>query len=187
MPRTASKKNEILKAALALFMKKGIRATTTKDIARRADISEGTIYRHFASKEMLAQEVYDITSNLLYQFLHETLQRCDSPEAKIGGYVRGLFTFARKHYQKYSFIFAAHQTELRRQTRKNVRHVSLLVDIIRQGQQAGVFRHVDQHLAATMVLGTITQTIFYLKNGNITVNFADILPEVAESCLKILT
>ncbi len=186
MPRTASKKDEIAQAALALFMKKGIRATTTKDIARRVDISEGTIYRHYASKEMLAQEVFDKTSQMLFQFLQETLLHCDSPEAMIGGYVRGLFTFARKHYQKYSFIFAAHQTELRRQTRKNVRHVDLLVEIIRQGQQQAVFRLIDQQLAATMVLGTITQTIFYLKNGDIKVSFKDILPEVEASCLKIL-
>ncbi|KAA3617999.1 MAG: TetR/AcrR family transcriptional regulator [Calditrichaeota bacterium] len=186
MPRTGSKKDDVARAALALFMKKGIRATTTKDIAQRANISEGTIYRHFASKEKLANEVFEITSSILYQYLKEMLVACRKPEEQIGCYVRSLFIFARKHHQKYRFIFAAHQTELRRQTRKKIKHVDLLVDIIEEGQRQGVFREVDQHLAATMVLGTITQTIFYLKNGDIRVNFADILPEVEESCLKIL-
>ncbi|MCA9731598.1 MAG: TetR/AcrR family transcriptional regulator [Deferribacteres bacterium] len=186
MPRIATKKNDILHAALALFMKKGIRATTTKDIAMRADISEGTIYRHFESKDELANQVFEKTSRVLYNFLKEKLALFTKPEEQLNCYVRSLFDFARKDHKKYSFLFAAHQTELRRQTRKKTKHIDLLVEIIILGQEQGVFRAVDQHLAATMVLGTITQTIFYLKNGDIKVNFADIVPEVQASCLKIL-
>ncbi|KAA3661380.1 MAG: TetR/AcrR family transcriptional regulator [Calditrichaeota bacterium] len=167
-------------------MKKGIRATTTKDIARRANISEGTIYRHFLSKDELANEVFEKTSQVLYLFLKDRLALCTTPRERLDCYVRSLFDFARKDHKKYSFLFAAHQTELRRQTRKKTKHMDLLVEIIMQGQMYGAFRAVDRHLAATMVLGTITQTIFYLKNGDIRVNFADIVPEVQASCLKIL-
>ncbi|MFQ5675842.1 MAG: helix-turn-helix domain-containing protein, partial [bacterium] len=53
MARPLTKKTDVIDAALALFMRKGIKATTTRDIALRAGISEGTIYRHFHSKEDL--------------------------------------------------------------------------------------------------------------------------------------
>jgi AcrR family transcriptional regulator len=51
--RITARKNQILDAAIALFAEKGYHRTTTKDIAVAADISEGTIYNYFDSKEDL--------------------------------------------------------------------------------------------------------------------------------------
>jgi AcrR family transcriptional regulator len=47
-----------LRAALELFTTTGFRATTTPQIAERAGVAEGTIYRHFSSKEQLLNDVY---------------------------------------------------------------------------------------------------------------------------------
>ena len=49
----AEKKEQILKAAVQLFAQKGFRATTLKNIAEVADLSEGTIYNYFDDKEHL--------------------------------------------------------------------------------------------------------------------------------------
>lgn len=46
----------ILEAALALFAEKGFRATT-KEIAKKAMVSEATIFRNFGSKEGLMQNI----------------------------------------------------------------------------------------------------------------------------------
>ena len=51
--RISARKNQILDAAISLFAEKGYHRTTTKDIAVAADISEGTIYNYFDSKEDL--------------------------------------------------------------------------------------------------------------------------------------
>ena len=51
-------RQRLLRAALDLFTTIGFRATTTPAIATRADVAEGTIYRHFDSKEQLLNEVY---------------------------------------------------------------------------------------------------------------------------------
>ena len=45
-------------AALALFIKKGIAGTTTKEIARKAGVSEGSIYNYFESKGDLAYKLF---------------------------------------------------------------------------------------------------------------------------------
>ena len=42
-----SKKDKIKEVAIVLFSKKGIKATTIKDIAQAAKITEGAIYKHF--------------------------------------------------------------------------------------------------------------------------------------------
>jgi TetR/AcrR family fatty acid metabolism transcriptional regulator len=43
----------ILKAAENIFARKGFHAATVSDIARKAKVSEGTIYEYFSSKEEL--------------------------------------------------------------------------------------------------------------------------------------
>lgn len=47
-----------MRAALELFTSRGYHETTTPLIAARAGVAEGTIYRHFASKDELLNEIY---------------------------------------------------------------------------------------------------------------------------------
>jgi AcrR family transcriptional regulator len=47
-------KSRIVAAALALFQVKGFDATTTKAIARKARVAEGTVFNYFPTKEDIA-------------------------------------------------------------------------------------------------------------------------------------
>jgi AcrR family transcriptional regulator len=51
--RVAARQAQILEAAARLFAEKGYHRTTTRDIAQAADLSEGTLYNYFGSKEDL--------------------------------------------------------------------------------------------------------------------------------------
>ena len=48
-----ARRNQILDSAAAVFAEKGFHRATTKEIARRAGIAEGTIYNYFDSKDDL--------------------------------------------------------------------------------------------------------------------------------------
>ncbi len=52
--RKAQTRDRILRTALALFQKHGFEGTTTKAIARKAGIAEGTIFNYFKTKEDIA-------------------------------------------------------------------------------------------------------------------------------------
>ena len=51
-------RQRLIRAALELFTTRGYYDTTTAQIAKKAGIAEGTIYRHFASKQQLLNELY---------------------------------------------------------------------------------------------------------------------------------
>lgn len=50
-------KDKILKAAYDCFSEKGYHATSTKEIAKTAGVSEITLFRHFGTKETIFREV----------------------------------------------------------------------------------------------------------------------------------
>lgn len=51
-------RERLIKASLELFTTRGYHDTTTAQIAKKAGIAEGTIYRHYASKQQLLNELY---------------------------------------------------------------------------------------------------------------------------------
>ena len=52
-------REKIVKAALSLFQSKGFDATTTKAIARKAGIAEGTVFNYFKSKDDIALHFFE--------------------------------------------------------------------------------------------------------------------------------
>ena len=51
MPKKTDVPSRIIRAAVALFSRQGYHGTSTRDIARLADVSEVTLYRYFEHKE----------------------------------------------------------------------------------------------------------------------------------------
>jgi AcrR family transcriptional regulator len=79
-------KERILKAALQLFREKGFDGTTTKEISKRADIAEGTLFNYFATKEDLALYFFQKeTEDLIEWFRAESrLQKAPLAEKLFG-------------------------------------------------------------------------------------------------------
>jgi AcrR family transcriptional regulator len=53
-----NKKQQLLEAALSLFVQQGIHATSTASIAKTAGVANGTLFHHFPSKDALVLELY---------------------------------------------------------------------------------------------------------------------------------
>ncbi len=55
---TRPTRQALMDAALAVFVERGFARATTREIARRAGLSEGTMYRHFTDKYELFHQVF---------------------------------------------------------------------------------------------------------------------------------
>jgi AcrR family transcriptional regulator len=86
--RADAKRNreKILATAGAVFAEKGVQASLD-EIARRAGIGPGTLYRHFPSREALIREVF-LDRRIETLVLLETAQQCEDPWTGLAGWVR---------------------------------------------------------------------------------------------------
>lgn len=55
--RIERKRSEIMDAAIAIISEKGFKNTTTKEIAARADMAEGTLYNYFKNKDDILMSI----------------------------------------------------------------------------------------------------------------------------------
>jgi AcrR family transcriptional regulator len=90
-------RRRILEATLALHAQKGIFGTSWQDIARRADVSVGTVYKHFPSLEELVpacgELVYAITRPPSLDDAPEIFAGAGSIEERLERLVSELFDF----------------------------------------------------------------------------------------------
>src|ERR1035437_3409016 len=81
-PKSSARTDKILQAAGKLFARQGYHGTTTREIARLADVSENTPFRHFDNKEELFwSSLRSYSAGLKFrQDVLKGITRCDSPE-----------------------------------------------------------------------------------------------------------
>jgi len=90
-------RRRILEATLALHSEKGILGTSWQDIARRADVSVGTVYKHFPSLDELVpacgELMYAITRPPSLEDTPEIFAGVHSLEERLGRLIAELFDF----------------------------------------------------------------------------------------------
>ncbi len=69
--RSNNRQQQILDAAMTVFLKKGFSGSTTKEIAKEAGVAEGTIFRYFKTKKDLLLE---LASPGIVQSLADTME-----------------------------------------------------------------------------------------------------------------
>ena len=80
--RKETRPQELLDAALALFVEKGFAATRAEEVAQRAGVSKGTLYLYYPSKEELFKAVVrQNLVNLITEGLEAVAQYNDSSSA----------------------------------------------------------------------------------------------------------
>jgi AcrR family transcriptional regulator len=104
-------RGRILDAALALFQSKGFDATTTKEIARRAKIAEGTVFNYFETKDDIALYFLELEVDHAIVAVRKNRRLAKAPlEEKLFALVQAQIEFLEPHER---FIGAAFVHALR--------------------------------------------------------------------------
>ena len=83
----------LLKAAHEQLSRTGLVATRTLDIARRAGVSHGTIFVHFATREALVAAVIEEFGKRVAARMHELAAESRNVKEVLKAYLRGLSEF----------------------------------------------------------------------------------------------
>ena len=89
--------DRILKAALDLIGRRGVRRLGMQEIADAAGVSRGTLYRYFPSKDHVLMRAADYDERRFSVGLDAVLALASSPEERIGAFMAYAFEFIRTH------------------------------------------------------------------------------------------
>lgn len=160
--RAEARPDEVLDAALDLFIERGFAPTRVEDIARRAGLSKGAVYLYFSSKEeilkaLVRRAIVPIAENAAALARTAT----GSPREVIATMVRGLVgRLADPRLSAIPRLVIAESAlfpDVAAMYRREVidRGLAALGALIRRGIETGEFRPVDPDLAARNVIGPI--------------------------------
>jgi AcrR family transcriptional regulator len=103
-PRLDDKRRRILDAALREFATRGYHGTAVPEVAAGAQVGTGTLYRYFATKEVLVNEVYRDAKARLRAALIDGVDLATVDEAWFLDAWRRLTVFARAEPAAFQFL-----------------------------------------------------------------------------------
>jgi AcrR family transcriptional regulator len=143
----------IARTALSLFVEKGINATTIRDIAAGAQIAEGTLYRHYPSKDALAWDLFIDHFTAFAEQLHSLQAAHPTLRAKLDAMVRQFCEFFDQDPVLFSYLLLTQHGHLNRVTSDMPNPVEVLREVMAAGMARGEIPPGDPDVAAALVLG----------------------------------
>jgi AcrR family transcriptional regulator len=191
--RAEARPDEVLDAALELFIENGFAATRVEDIARRAGLSKGSVYLYFPSKEALLEGLVR----------RAIVPIADSALGAIGSYEgdpRIVLTMVMKMLAgriadpkiiampKLIFREAVGFPELARMYRTEVldRVIPAIEALIRRGVEQGYLRPVDPSLTIRSIIGPLMLHLAMAEIFGITPEGGLNMDKLVENHLTIL-
>lgn len=160
--RAEARPDEVLDAALGLFMEKGFAATRVEDIAKRAGLSKGAVYLYFSSKEAILEGLVRRAILPVAQSALSTLDAYEGdPRVIIALVIRTLGarfsdpqTLAIPKVVLREVLGFPHLAEMYRREVLD-RAIPALEKLVARGIEQGYLRPVDPELTVRSIVGPI--------------------------------
>ena len=163
-------RQRLIRAALELFTTRGYHDTTTAQIAKKAGIAEGTIYRHFASKQQLMNELYRAAQRWATKLVQETARdpEARTARAQLMAVAHGLFEGAAEDTAVVKLgLLERLEAVIDDESRKTAREFRLALErIVAEGKAQGAVRTGAVEIWAGVWLATINHALEKIVAGD---------------------
>ena len=186
MSRPIFKRQHIHEAAMKLFVEKGIEGTTTREIAQAAKAGEGTMFRHYKSKEDLAWHLYHENLTSFMAKVEEGVAKAGTTKLKIRSMIADCFDLYETNPVLCSFLLLTEHSAAKRMGDDYKTPTSLLVDVIEEGRRKGEIRPMDPQLAAALVFGAAIRVPLFKYYKRVNRDLREMVDEVTDSVWKMI-
>ena len=154
-------RQRLVRAALELFTTEGYHVTTTPRIAKKAGVAEGTIYRHFRSKQHLLNELYRAAARWATKLVAETSTMNVGAREKLSELGQQLAGGAeREPAIARLFFIQRHGALLDEESHKATRDFRLALEsVIAQGKADGSVKSGAAELWAAVWLSVVSLAV----------------------------
>ena len=142
------RRRQIADAAMRLFIRNGFHKTTTRQIARAADISIGSLYEYFNCKEDILYVVCDFIHSEMERGVARAMKDASGGRDALAMVIRAYFTVCHRMsdfilliYQETRSLPAQWQ---RRVLENELRITGLLVGVLARLSASGELPHLDE-------------------------------------------
>ncbi len=158
---------KILTAALDLFVDKGFHNVSIHEVQKHANVSIGSIYKHFGGKEGIATELYVHILNEFDGLIDKVVDEIDTPIEQIEEIIRQLFEHTETHRKIMCFVFhSKHADFLPNQPLIcNAAPFIKMRDITAQAVKNGKLKKIDTWVATSIVFGGAIRMIQLRLDG----------------------
>lgn len=164
--RQESARERIERAALALFVERGVDAATTREIAAAAGVAEGSIYRHFDSKDDLAAAMFLKVHTRLATLVREAAKSKRGIAEQTGAVVDAYCATADEDFPLFTFhLLYAHRFLPSPEGVDNP--VDAVRDIVAAAMKRREIARGEPEFVAGMALGLVLQTALQIHYGRL--------------------
>jgi len=155
----AQRRDAIVDAALSVMLRKGMAATTVRDVADQMGTSSGLVHHYFASMDDLVAAAFERAASRELVATREAMARCDDAVQRLrtffGTYVRAEQDWAFQLWLDAWSEAARRPAVQETSQRLNVAWQRLLRDTVREGTTAGLLSSDDPDGAAWRILSML--------------------------------
>jgi TetR/AcrR family transcriptional regulator, transcriptional repressor for nem operon len=154
MPRTKpaeERRADLLEAGRALFLSKGVAATSLQDITSRAGVSKGLFYLYFQSKDDLLQALQDQFTAELADRIRAAANSAEDWGARLDACAEAVSASYRERHDLHEALFrhGGHVSAAHHATHALV--LEALTDLLASGTAAGAFDVDDPDATAVLI------------------------------------
>jgi AcrR family transcriptional regulator len=176
----------VMRAALKLFVRKGIHGTTIKDIAREAGVAEGALYRHFKSKEELAWHLFQVPLEQFTRELDAMVFVQPSSRERIRVFVEESFKAFEEDRELYTYLIVNEHNELEKYAKFYSHPGRTVLRIIEDGQKRGEIRTGEALILGSLFVGGVIRVCVVKKYGRLKGDLKNHSADVAEMIWEML-